>query len=460
MAGTLIVSNLTTDTDNTFIVRSNTGTTLFSANTSGIDIANSIGATAITNDKILSVANTKISGLVTASQIANVANTQITGNIISSQITSIGGSQITANTIANSAIQTGAVENYMNSQNLGFSMRNRIINGAMVIDQRNAGASISVGSSPVYAVDRFESRVAQGSGHTGQRVSTAPVGFSNSLKITIGTGASPTTGQNTFINQQIEGFNFADLGWGTANAQTITVFFRVYSSLTGTFAYSISNDGLNRSYVATYSIPVANTWTTISLTIPGDTSGTWIGATNGIGCFNFWDLGSGSDRTGTAGAWTANWITRTSATVNVAGTSSATFYITGVQLEKGSTATSFDYRHFTTELQLCQRYYQQSYDIGTAAGTVTYAGNIGWGAVNAGNGEFFQVRYPVFMRAVPTITTYNPVTGASGSVRNTTGSANVTAAINGGGMGGFSNLNAGLTTGSSYLAHYTASAEL
>jgi hypothetical protein len=274
------------------------------------------------------------------------------------------------------------------SSNFGF--KNRIINGAMVIDQRNAGASISLGSAPLYAVDRFESRVAQGSGHTGQRVSTAPVGFSNSLKITIGTGAAPTAAQNTFINQQIEGFNFADLGWGTANAQTITVSFMVYSSLTGTFAYSIVNNALNRSYVATYSVPVANTWTAISLTIPGDTSGTWVGATNGIGSYNFWDLGSGSDRTGTAGAWTANWITRTSATVNVAGTSGATFYITGVQLEKGSTATSFDYRPYGTELALCQRY---AYGCNMTMGN-TYSTSNSYG---------HPFKFPVTMRSTPSL---------------------------------------------------------
>ena len=283
------------------------------------------------------------------------------------------------------------------SSNFGF--KNRIINGAMVIDQRNAGASISLGSAPLYAVDRFESRVAQGSGHTGQRVSTAPVGFNNSLKITIGTGGTPTAGQNTFINQQIEGFNFADLGWGTANAQTITVSFMVYSSLTGTFAYSIANNALNRSYVATYSIPVANTWTAISLTIPGDTSGTWIGATNGVGSYNFWDLGSGSDRTGTAGAWTANWITRTSATVNVAGTSGATFYITGVQLEKGSTATSFDYRPYGTELALCQRYY---YLLSAATNVNTFFHPVAGYTTTAAVGT---VSFPQMLRTGPSLVT-------------------------------------------------------
>jgi len=297
------------------------------------------------------------------------------------------GGTVTGSTTFNSAVTiNGAAVS-------GFTgMKNRIINGNMVIDQRNAGASISVGSSPVYAVDRFESRVAQGSGHTGQRVSTAPVGFSNSLKITIGTGASPTAGQNTFINQQIEGFNFADLGWGTANAQTITVSFMVYSSLTGTFAYSIANNALNRSYVATYSIPVANTWTTISLTIPGDTSGTWIGATNGVGSYNFWDLGSGSDRTGTAGAWTANWITRTSATVNLAGTSGATFYITGVQLERGSNATSFEFIDYGRQLIQCQRYYQR----------YSYVGIDGYAV--AGETLSSSFWWTVQMRSAPTVT--------------------------------------------------------
>ena len=250
----------------------------------------------------------------------------------------------------------GGLLSPINAQYTGF--KNRIINPGMVIDQRNAGASISVGSAPVFPVDRFQARIAQGSGHTGQQVSTSPVGFNNSLKITVGTGAAPTAAQNTFINQQIEGFNFADLGWGTASAKTITVSFKVYSSLTGTFAYSISNAGLDRSYVATYSIPVANTWTDISVTIAGDTSGTWVGATNGVGSYNFWDLGSGSNKNTTAGAWQAGWYTNTTATVNVVGTSGATFYITGVQLEKGSTATSFDYRPYGTELGLCQRYYQ------------------------------------------------------------------------------------------------------
>jgi hypothetical protein len=100
MAGSITVSSITLDSDNNFSIKSNTGATLFFANTSGVDIANSIGATAITNDKILSVANTKISGNIISSQITSVANTQITGNIISSQITSVANTQLTGTLLA------------------------------------------------------------------------------------------------------------------------------------------------------------------------------------------------------------------------------------------------------------------------------------------------------------------------------------------------------------------------
>ena len=101
MAGTLIVSNLTTDTDNTFIVRSNTGTTLFIANTTGIDVANSIAATSITSDKILSVANTKITGNIISSQIApnltlygNTSITSVTGNLNIGTTTQVGAEKV------------------------------------------------------------------------------------------------------------------------------------------------------------------------------------------------------------------------------------------------------------------------------------------------------------------------------------------------------------------------------
>ena len=249
-----------------------------------------------------------------------------------------------------------------NSTYTGF--KNRIINGAMMIDQRNAGASVSTSSGgSIYTIDRFGAAYAQVSKFTIQQNAgsiTPPVGFTNYLGATSSSPYTVLTADYFNLYQNIEGFNTSDLNWGTANAQTVTLSFWVRSSLTGTFGGSLINGASNYSYPFSYSIPVANTWTQISLTITGPTSGTWVGATNGIGISVQFGLGVGATYSGTAGAWAStNYLSATGAT-SVVGTSGATFYITGVQLEKGSTATSFDYRPYGTELQLCQRYYEVS----------------------------------------------------------------------------------------------------
>jgi len=236
------------------------------------------------------------------------------------------------------------------SQYTGF--KNRIINGAMTINQR--GSSIT---SNGYSLDRYLITAVSGSKMTVQQSSDAPTGFSNSLLIT--SSAATTIGSTDYydIGQRIEGFNTYDLMFGTANAKTITISFWVKSSLTGTFGASLQNSAQNRSYPFTFTISTASTWTQISTTIAGDTSGTWVGATSGIGMQLLFNLGTGSSTLGTAGAWTAGYIFPTGE-VNILATNGATLQITGVQLEKGSTATSFDYRPYGTELQLCQRYFE------------------------------------------------------------------------------------------------------
>jgi len=242
-------------------------------------------------------------------------------------------------------------------------LRNRIINGNMAIDQRNAGAQITAANltSGTYMVDRWIYYSSQAAKFTAQQNAgsvTTAVGFPNYLGMTV--ASAVTVGATDFFNigQLIEGFNFADLAWGTANAKTVTLSFVVYSSLTGTFGGALRNSAATRSYPFTYSIPTANTWTTISVTIAGDTSGTWIGATNGVGLQVIFGLGVGTTYSTTAGAWAAgNYLTATGA-VSVVGTASATFYITGVQLEVGSVATPFERRQYGQELLLCQRYYQ------------------------------------------------------------------------------------------------------
>jgi len=240
------------------------------------------------------------------------------------------------------------------------NMKSRIINGAMVIDQRNAGASVTP-TTGVYTLDRWLAAAYSASSKFSVQQNagsvTPPVGFTNYLGVTSLSAYSIVAGDFLCMIQSIEGYNIADLNWGSANAKTVTLSFQVRSSLTGTFGGAVSNVDGTRSYPFTYTISSANTWTPISVTIAGDTTGTW-NTTNGVGLQLKIGLGVGSTYSGTAGAWAgANYFSATGAT-SVVGTNGATFYITGVQLEVGSTATSFDYRPYGTELALCQRYYE------------------------------------------------------------------------------------------------------
>ena len=238
-----------------------------------------------------------------------------------------------------------------------YSMKNRIINGAMVIDQRNAGASVTP-SNNQYLVDRW--RINYSGSFTCQQNAgsvTPPVGFNNYLGATA-TGTNSPTGNTTYsFIQSIEGFNCADFGWGTANAKAVTLSFWVRSSATGTFGGAAQNDSNNRSYPFSYTISAANTWEQKTVTIAGDTSGTWL-TTNGTGInFNFC-MGGGANYQGTANTWAGADYRTVSGQTNALAASTNYFYITGVQLEKGSTATSFDYRPYGTEFMLCQRYYE------------------------------------------------------------------------------------------------------
>ena len=284
--------------------------------------------------------------------------------------------------------------------------KNRLINSAMVIDQRNAGASVTNG----FAVDRFEFQENSGAAFTVQRSTTAPTGFSNSLVTTVTpTAASATAAQVNRLFQRIEGNNIADFGFGAAGAATVTLSFWVRSSLTGTYCVALVNNAANRSYVAEYTISSANTWEQKTITIAGDTSGTWeTGTSSGVQVT--FDLGGGSNYNTTAGAWAAGNYTRTTNQANFANTLNATFYITGVQLEKGSTATSFDYRPYGTELALCQRYYWQSASQSTVASvTLIPSDAIMWqGSTGGVNYDCTaNICFPVDMRASPTITRTN-----------------------------------------------------
>ena len=254
-------------------------------------------------------------------------------------------------TVAGTVTSTGTVA-------MGSSFkRNRIINGNMLIDQRNDGAEITPNSGQ-FLTDRWVYYSSQASKMIAQQVTDLnPIPFRNSLRMI--TASAVTIGASDFFTviQNIEGYNISDLRWGKSNAQPVTLSFWVFSSLTGTFGASIRNSGNSRSYPFLYTIVSPSTWTYITVNIPGDTSGTWL-TNSSTGLSVTFGLGVGSTFSGTAGVWaSANYNSATGA-VSVVGTSAATFYITGVQLEVGTVATPYEMQIYSDQLAQCQRYYE------------------------------------------------------------------------------------------------------
>jgi hypothetical protein len=295
-------------------------------------------------------------------------------------------------TVNADVIQTSTTGGILGAGNASI-MKNRIINGAMVIDQRNAGASVTPTVDGQFSVDRWQVSISAASKFSMQQNAgsvTPPAGFTNYLGITSLSAYSVSAGDYFILQQKIEGFNIADLDFGKSTAKTITISFWVRSSLTGTFGGALSNSAINRSYPFTYTISSANTWTQISITIAGDTSGTWL-TTNGVGMYVQLGLGVGTTYSGTAGSWAGAYYASATGATSVVGTNGATFYITGVQLEVGSGATGFEYRIYGTELQNCQRYYS----------TCPASRYVVYGAPNATYAFADIVQFPVQMRAAP-----------------------------------------------------------
>jgi hypothetical protein len=280
------------------------------------------------------------------------------------------------------------------------AFRNRIINGDMRIDQRNAGSAVTLTAiTASYITDRWYCNNTSDAVLSVTRDTSAPSGFINSTKVTVSTAdASIGATQNAYFAQWIEGYNSADLAWGTASASTVTLSFWVRSSLTGTFGGALTNSAINRSYPFTYSISSANTWEQKYITVVGDTSGTWL-TDNGVGLRVWFALGTGSTYLGTAGAWAGTEYRGATGQTQVISTVNATWQVTGVQLEKGSTATSFDYRPY--ELQLCQRYYTKM-----TTGGVVYTG-FSLGYQTSTTAAVCMMKFPMTMRSAPTLNQSN-----------------------------------------------------
>ena len=290
------------------------------------------------------------------------------------------------------------------AQYTGF--KNRIINGGMQVNQRGGTISAS-GTVNTYGVDRFAIRSTSGSVVTSMQQSTvAPTGFYNSLLCTVTTADTSLASDDlTALHQKVEGVNVADLGWGAAGAQAVTLSFWVRSNLTGTYGVGVQNNDSNRSYPSTYTINSANTWEYKTVTIPGDTTGTWNLGTTSTALYVFFSLSAGSGFTGgTTNAWNASDRRGASGQVNWGATLSNNFYITGVQLEEGSTATSFDYRPYGTELALCQRYF--------------YAPASRTGSVVVRISSTTNCTLPVSMRTTPTLAVFG-VGGWAGGTSGT-----------------------------------------
>jgi len=349
------------------------------------------------------------------------------------------------------------------------AMKNRIINGNFVISQYNGSSSVNPTDNTCF-IDRWKATIyPTASKFTVQQNAgsvTPPVGFTNYLGITSSSAYTSGSTDQYFLNQRIEGFNFADLGWGTANAKTVTLSFWVYSSLATTFGGSIINSAGNRAYPFSYTTTATNTWQQVSITIAGETTGTW-GTTNNIGALVVFNLGSGSATAGTAGAWvSAERYTATGST-NLIATNGATLYLTGVQLEVRSSATGFEYRQYTTELCLCQRYFEQSYTYGKTAGSSTdteaVVGNAAYATsttvLDYGTTTFFKVQ----KRATPSIAFYQ--SNGTANIWGYSPLGNYTTVgqwINTNGFGFYTTVASGATTNRTYMVygHFTASAEL
>jgi hypothetical protein len=426
------------------------------------------GALTVSGAELSAVTNLNATGIVTATSFRG----PLTGNVNSSGVSTITTLRATSIVGVTTA---GITTAYIGSVNDGpiSGARNRIINGDCRIDQRNAGRVVtSVGAGTTYVVDRWS--VYSGLGgifKAGQSLNSVspPVGFSSYIGVQ---NISVSSSNINTLQQTIEGFNFADFDFGKPTAKPITVSFWMYSSLAGLHGGTFMNGDQTRIFPFSWNYTSSNTWQYVTTTIPGDTSGTWIGSTNAGAASLIFCLGGGTALfSGTAGSWISSVGGGTygvTGQVNLANSANSTFYVTGVQLESGTVSTPFERRSYGQELALCQRYYQQSNPL--VAASALYNTNTGyvyqpaWN-YSGSNGIVGQVRLPVVMRAAPTIAIYvaQGQTTSAGKLNIYQGSwQTADAGIEGTGAQSFNvnNTNTGTAGNTLIQFHYTASIEI
>ena len=370
---------------------------------------------------------------------------------------------ITDGTITSSDLASGAVQNQS-------AFKNIIINGSMDISQR--GTSFTSVTANTYTLDRW---LTSGTGYTLTITQDTDVptgqGFAKSNKLQVtSANTSPSAGESLQYQTRFEGQMLQYLKFGTSSAESLTLSFWVKSNLTGVYCTEFQNDDNDKTRGANFTISSADTWEKKTITISGDTASGFTNDNNRSMRLSF-GLMSGSNTTGT-NASIANWVTRSSNTtsifpnlgVNFCSSTSNYINIVGVQLEAGTSASDFEFLPTDVNLTRCQRYYQKSYDLGTAPGTATDNG-VGWtsGSGDSNGNAAFLPPFKTTMRAAPTVTGYaRDGTSGQGSYFRNGASGNGTLAAH---MYGQNSASIYIGTGSGWstsviAAHYVLSAEI
>jgi hypothetical protein len=301
---------------------------------------------------------------------------------------------VDATTAQTLTIEDNIVTPSINDGQIG-GRRNLIINGGMQVAQYGTSVSAKTDANKIHTVDRWRLE-ASGATYDVAQSSDTPNGFLKSQKVTLDGAFTPTASQYFIpFEQRIEAQNIAHLAYGTSDAKSVTLSFWIKSSKTGTYVVEFRNSDASKQWPKSYTIDTANTWEKKTLTWTGDTaSGTEFAVDNGQGAAFFWWMTAGT--TYTSGTLPTGWEANTNAN-RAAGVPSSLadndeFYLTGVQLEVGSTATEFEHLSYAEELSLCQRYYHQA-----PASIAVYAADYG-------SNCFSRFDFPVTMRVIPTVT--------------------------------------------------------